>query len=190
MLILWEIREKEEARDFDQQTGEIPTSCSLLYCIRETSGTQGPLWEAVTSSHQNHAQWGVGGEQETPKRMCTPSPRRTKARQRRCELWGCAPEVLDFETAVGSQSAPSRRICSLAVPVAPGSSDLRGQWPHREQGQGPSPHLDEKDVIPACRHNISHPAYLFMTYLISSPPHFPRTFVLPQLLLGRLGQSS
>lgn len=46
-------------------------------------------------------------------------------------------EPPDFETAGGPPSAPSLPISSPAGPVAPGSSDLRGQWTLREQGRGP-----------------------------------------------------
>lgn len=51
------------------------------------------------------------------------------------------------------QGDPSRHPAAdflPAVPVAPGSSDLRGQRPRREQGRGPGPRLNQKNVSPAC----------------------------------------
>lgn len=69
--------------------------------------------------------------------------------------------------------------------MAPGSSDLRGQRPRREQGRGPRPRLNQKNVSPACLPSL--PIYDIFN-IQSSPP--PQTLRPSPAALGQTGKLS
>ncbi|XP_047618802.1 transmembrane protein 120B isoform X1 [Phacochoerus africanus] len=109
------------------------------------------LYNAVTlfelSSHEECKEW----------QSCTPNSRRTEARPRSHKQWGRPQCPWTLRQRGTPKWHPRCRISSPPVPVATGSSDLRGQGHCWEQGLGPGPQLDERNVTPACGLRISPP---------------------------------